>query len=172
VTADLLTLDEAALVEAWDMYHFKIYRYLLHMSCDQWLAEDLASQTFLKAIEAIAKGHTIDSSLSGYLFRIARNLYYDHYRHALKAGLTVEYDAQAEWLLVPDDELERAETGEEMRRLLGRAHLTATQYEAVIRYWIQGYTAAELAEWWDTSEGAVKSLLHRAKMRMQRATAR
>ena len=55
----------------------KVYRYILSMSGDPHLAEDITQETFFKAIQKL-NGFRGDCSLTTWLCRIARNLYLNH----------------------------------------------------------------------------------------------
>lgn len=72
------TLEDFALL--YDHYADPIYRYIRYRVRDTQLAEDLASQTFLRAMEKIRDYSPSRGSFSGWLYRIARNGVIDHYR--------------------------------------------------------------------------------------------
>ena len=55
----------------------KVYRYILSISGDPHLAEDITQETFFKAIQKL-NGFRGDCSLTTWLCRIARNLYLNH----------------------------------------------------------------------------------------------
>lgn len=56
-----------------------VYRYALKLSKDKEVAEDLCSQTFLKAVRGI-RGFRGDASLNSWLCAICKNLYLDQLR--------------------------------------------------------------------------------------------
>jgi RNA polymerase sigma-70 factor, ECF subfamily len=64
----------------YDRYADPIYRYIRYRVRDTALAEDLASQTFLRAMEKIKAYDGRKGTFSGWLYRIARNGVIDHYR--------------------------------------------------------------------------------------------
>jgi RNA polymerase sigma-70 factor (ECF subfamily) len=55
----------------------KVYRYILSISGDPHLAEDITQETFFKAIQKL-NSFSGDCSLTTWLCRIARNLYLNH----------------------------------------------------------------------------------------------
>ena len=69
--------------EIYKEYAEMIYRFLLRMCHDEYLAEDLMQDTFLKAIEKI---NTFDMrcKLSTWLCQIAKNTYFDYLRKQQK----------------------------------------------------------------------------------------
>jgi RNA polymerase sigma-70 factor (ECF subfamily) len=85
--------DETLLLEAakqdlenftalYDLYVDRMWKYFLIRTSDGVLAEDLTSQTFLKAIEAFDRYKISSIPFGAWLFRIARNTLIDHTRKA------------------------------------------------------------------------------------------
>ena len=62
-------------------YYPIVYGYLLSLCCDPLLAEDLAAETFCRAIDHIDQ-YDPKYRASTWLCTIGRNLYYDHCRRA------------------------------------------------------------------------------------------
>ncbi|MBT5016333.1 RNA polymerase sigma factor [Candidatus Peregrinibacteria bacterium] len=72
------TLEE--LGEAYDHFFPKIYRFLYYRTNEKEIAEDLTSQTFLKAIEKFHLFSPKKGTFNSWIYRIARNTLTDHYR--------------------------------------------------------------------------------------------
>jgi len=70
---------ESLFLEAYDKFANNILRHIFSRVSDMNLAEDLASETFLKAWDYIRKGNKVDN-LKSLLYKIANNLVIDHYR--------------------------------------------------------------------------------------------
>ena len=70
--------------EIYKKYYLKIYKYLLYLSYDQDLAEELTQETFYKAIININKFRG-DCKLETWLCIIARNLYYKYQKKNKKS---------------------------------------------------------------------------------------
>lgn len=62
--------------QLYQTYSRKVFLYLLTLSQNRALTEDLTQETFLKAAKSIHSFHK-DSSLSSWLCAIAKNLFYD-----------------------------------------------------------------------------------------------
>ena len=73
--------------ELYRIYKQDVYGYLLSLTRDPSLAEDLLSETFLKAIQSLPKFRG-DSTSKTWLLGIARNLWLQELRRRRK---TVEY---------------------------------------------------------------------------------
>lgn len=65
--------------ELYKNYFTTIYKFLLCLTHDADLAEDLTQETFYKAIKNINQFQN-NSKISVWLCSIAKNLYYDHYK--------------------------------------------------------------------------------------------
>lgn len=74
--------------ELYKKYYMKIYKYLLYLSFDQDLSEELTQETFYKAIININKFRG-DCELIVWLYTIARNLYYKHKKNS-KRKINIE----------------------------------------------------------------------------------
>lgn len=78
--------------EIYELYFKDVYRFLLGLSRDEPLAEELTQETFFKALKAVDR---FDGSkdVRAWLFTIARNTYYSYCR-AHKITFSVEELAQ------------------------------------------------------------------------------
>lgn len=65
--------------QIYEIYHNDIFRYLMRLSGDQDLAEELTRETFLAAISARA-GFRGDTDIKRWLLIIARNKWFDYLR--------------------------------------------------------------------------------------------
>ena len=69
--------------EIYNMYFTDVYYFMLSLCNDKYIAEDITSETFLKAIKSIDefKG---DCDIRVWLFQIAKNSYYSYLRKSKK----------------------------------------------------------------------------------------
>ncbi len=72
--------DQQALGALWDAITPKLFGYLVNVTHNQALAEDLLQATWLKAIEALPRFQLRGVSISAWLFAIARNECKQHWR--------------------------------------------------------------------------------------------
>lgn len=63
----------------YELYFRDVYYFVLSLSKNPYIAEDITSETFLKAIKAIDKFRG-DSSLKSWLFQIGKNEYFSYLR--------------------------------------------------------------------------------------------
>ena len=74
-------LDVSALTQIHDQYYPEIYRYVRYRLDDEQVCEDIASEVFLRLLDALHQKRGPNQSLRGWLFGTASNLVNDHRRH-------------------------------------------------------------------------------------------
>jgi RNA polymerase sigma-70 factor (ECF subfamily) len=157
--------DRGALEELYLIHFDRIYSYL-HMTVgNRHDAEDLTTQTFLKMLESIGKFRWQAVPFSAWLFRIAHNLSMDHFR------------ANRRWQ--PEEDVPEPEpqetTEQEALEKIGRKSmleliddLSHEQQQVLTLKFVFNFSNAEAATILDKTEGAIKSLQHRALASLQR----
>lgn len=73
----------------WHEYHDRLLRQA-RRHVDENTAEDIVQDVFVRALRAMRQGNGASVHVSGWLFRIARNLTYDYYRHVQVMGEQVD----------------------------------------------------------------------------------
>jgi RNA polymerase sigma-70 factor, ECF subfamily len=159
--------DRDALEELYLIHFDRIYGYL-HVSVgNRPDAEDLTTQTFVKMLESIGKFRWQSAPFSAWLFRIAHNLAMDHFRASKR------WQPEEEVPEPPPDESTSAEAGalesigqKSMLELI--EDLSAEQRQVLILKFVFNFSNAEAATILGKSEGAIKSLQHRALVSLQK----
>jgi RNA polymerase sigma-70 factor (ECF subfamily) len=159
-----------ALEELYLLHFDRIYSYL-HMSVgNRHDAEDLTTQVFVKMLESIGKFRWRSAPFSAWLFRIAHNLAMDHFR------------ANKRWH--PEEEVPEPDPGEgsaaeeEAFESIGRQSmleliqkLSQEQQQVLTLKFVFNFSNAEAATILEKTEGAIKSLQHRALASLHRQMA-
>ena len=162
--------DRSALEELYLIHFDRIYSYL-HMTVgNRHDAEDLTTQTFLKMLESMKKFRWGSAPFSAWLFRIAHNLAMDHFRASRR------WQPEEE---VPEPEgAEEYSAEEEAMHAIGRKSmleliegLSQEQQQVLTLKFVFSFSNAEAATILDKTEGAVKSLQHRALVSLQKQIA-
>ncbi|HEV8461117.1 MAG TPA: sigma-70 family RNA polymerase sigma factor [Gaiellaceae bacterium] len=159
--------DREALEELYLIHFDRIYSYL-HVSVgNRHDAEDLTTQTFLRMLEAIGKFRWQSAPFSAWLFRIAHNLAMDHFR-ANKRWQPEEDVPEPE-----PDESTSAEAG--ALESIGRRSmleliedLSPEQQQVLTLKFVFNFSNGEVATILGKTEGAIKSLQHRALASLQK----
>jgi RNA polymerase sigma-70 factor, ECF subfamily len=162
--------DRDALEELYLIHFDRIYSYL-HVSVgNRHDAEDLTTQTFLRMLEKIGSFRWQPAPFSAWLFRIAHNLAMDHFRSRRR------WQPEEEVPEPPGEEEPSAELAamqtigrESMLKLIER--LSPEQQQVLTLKFVFILPNAEVAAILDKSEGAIKSLQHRALVSLQKQIA-
>ena len=162
--------DRAALEELYLIHFDRIYSYL-HVSVgNRHDAEDLTTQTFLKMLEAIDRFRWQSAPFSAWLFRIAHNLAMDHFRSRRRwqpeAEVPEPLDSEE-----PSAELEAMQAigRESMLELIEK--LSPEQQQVLTLKFVFNFPNGDVAKILDKTEGAIKSLQHRALASLQKQIA-
>jgi len=159
--------DREALEELYLIHFDRIYSYL-HVSVgNRHDAEDLTTQTFLKMLEKIGSFKWQSAPFSAWLFRIAHNLAMDHFR-ARRRWQPEEDVPEPPGEEEPSAELAAMQTigRESMLQLIEK--LSPEQQQVLTLKFVFNLPNAEVAAILDKTEGAIKSLQHRALASLQR----
>jgi RNA polymerase sigma-70 factor (ECF subfamily) len=154
--------DTDAFAQLYDRYLDTIYRYVYYRVGSRQLAEDLTSETFLRALRSMGSFTWQGRDFGAWLVTIARNLVADHFKSS-RTRLEV---TTGEML----DPHETAPSPEQsvLERLSNAALLEAVrklnpqQQECVTLRFLQGLSVAETAQIMGKNEGAIKTLQYRA----------
>jgi len=152
--------DEAALQSLYETYYPKIYNYAFLQMGDVHASEDLAADVMLKMLESIKAYKFRGLPFGAWVFRIARNRLIDLHRRRRRRG-EVDLSATLTSALANPQELaERALQRGQLQVAL--KHLTDEQRQVIVLKFIQGYDNRSTGQIMGRSEGAIKSLQHRA----------
>jgi len=162
--------DRSALEELYLIHFDRIYSYL-HVSVgNRHDAEDLTTQTFLKMLESIGRFRWQSAPFSAWLFRIAHNLAMDHFR-ARKRVQPEEEVPEPLGSEEPSAELEAMQSlgRQSMLELIDK--LSPEQQQVLTLKFVFNFPNADVAKILDKTEGAIKSLQHRALASLQKQLA-
>jgi RNA polymerase sigma-70 factor, ECF subfamily len=162
---------EAAALEALYVRHVdRIYAYLAATVGNRHDAEDLTVQTFVRMMESIGRFEQRATPFEAWLFRIARNLAFDHFRRSRRVdpAEALPHDVPSQ----PSAE-ELALSRLDHRGLLAHVRtLPQPQRQVLGLKFLLSLSNAEAATALEKTEGAVKALQHRALESLhRRATA-
>lgn len=146
----------------YDQYSDTVYRYIYYRVGGKATAEDLTSETFLRALRRIGTFTWQGRDFGAWLVTIARNLVADHFkssRFRLEVTTGEMLDA---------NEVERSPEDSVLESLSNAALLDAVrrlnpqQQECVTLRFLHGLSVAETARVMGKNEGAIKTLQYRA----------
>jgi RNA polymerase sigma-70 factor (ECF subfamily) len=162
--------DRGALERLYLLHFDRIYSYLQLSVANRHDAEDLTNQTFIKMLESIDRFVWRAAPFSAWLFRIAHNLAMDHFR-AGKRWHPEQAPPES------SDAVERSAEDEALHTIgresmLGMIEtLSHDQQQVLTLKFVFNFSNGEVATILGKSEGAIKSLQHRALLTLQRQLA-
>lgn len=163
--------DPAALDRLYRLYIEKVYRYIWYRVGDQALAEDLASEVFVRLVQHVhnfrpPKENQV-AAFSAWLFRIAGNCITDLHRSRARAEAYWEKSAapaagEDSW----NHHVERLSQQHDLRTALEQ--LSDSQRQVLYYRFVADMTSAQTAAVMGKQESAVKALQHRALGNLRR----
>jgi len=158
--------DQQAFGRLYDHYLDTVFRYVLYRVGDRALAEDLTSETFLRALRRISSVSYQGRDVGAWLVTIARNLVLDHVKSS-RYRFEIATDEIADRSSTdggPEHQVVAEATNAELMRCV--AQLGEDQQECVTLRFMVGLSVAETATLMGRNEGAIKALQHRAVRRL------
>ncbi|WP_053781734.1 RNA polymerase sigma factor [Paenibacillus xylanivorans] len=144
-----------------------LYAYCMSLTGSVWETEDLVQDTCVKALTFSSTrrtGMTEDMNWEAYLIRVARNTWIDAIRK--RENLASKLESMKPFMQEFEEE-ERFEEVESAVQILVD-ELPPWQRAIYMLRDLMGYTTVETAELLDTTEGAVKAALSRARSALAR----
>jgi RNA polymerase sigma-70 factor (ECF subfamily) len=165
--------DEAACAALYDRHYDAVYRYCFYRVADAEVAQDLTAEVFVRMVEKLETFQVRGRPLLAWLYTIARNLIYDLHRENGKRQ-QVPLDEEAQRLPDADIDLARHVDGRIAAERLAAAmeHLTEEQRQVIMLKFMEDLDNARVARLLGKTEGAVKSLQHRALGALRRVLQR
>jgi RNA polymerase sigma-70 factor, ECF subfamily len=173
---------EAAYRELIRRYERPVFALLFRMVRDRELAEDLAQETFIKALNAI-ESYRPEFKFSSWIFKIANNAAIDHLRRRELDTLSLDGSPHAETpeqmqataLQIgarqesPLDAVEAKELGGVIEQAI--AQLRPEYRSCILLRHVEGRAYEEIAEILSLPLGTVKTYIHRARNELRQALA-
>lgn len=172
--------DTEAFGLLYDRYAPIVYRYVLPRIGDSCLAEDLTSETFLRALRRIASVSYQGRDVAAWFITIARNLVLDHVkssraRYEVPTADLGQQGGGGQTFSPAFSDAPPSQSGPEQHVLAEAIHgellrcvrqLNADQRECIRLRFLLGLSVTETALLMRRNEGAVKALQHRAIRRL------
>ena len=162
----LRSLNSQAIGAVYDQYFSEVYRYVLYRIGDPTLAEDIASDVFIRLLEAVKSGRGPQTNLKGWLIGTASHIVTDHMRKKYRRREEEIPDSLPD--IQPGPAFEAAQR--EQNRMVQNAmsKLTDEQQHVLTLRFGQGYSLEETASFMQKNVNAVKALQFRALAALQR----
>ncbi len=162
----LENLEPDSVAAIYDAYFPAIYRYIHYRLGDEQLAEDMASDTFVRLLEAVKSGRGPRTNLKGWLTATASHLIADHLRLIYRRQTQELSDDLHDHASSVIEEIDRRQRNVSIRKAL--AQLPPTQQHVLALRFGSGYSLEETAAAMNKNVNAVKALQFRALAALQR----
>ena len=160
-------MDNDVLAVVYRIYSREIYLYLYGLSHNRQLSEDLMQETFVKALITVG---TADMGIRAWLYKVARNLYFNTYRKdkRLIIGLeNVENKAEIREEIEesPLSKLLTTEREEALYKALNK--LEGKKREVLLLQYFSGLSGKDIAKLLDITTENVRILAFRGKKELK-----
>lgn len=162
----LRTLDSQSIGAIYDHYFPEVYRYIRYRIGEDVIAEDIASDVFVRMLEASQRKQGPQTNLRGWLIATASNALNDHLRRRYRRPVEALSDALPDGAPAIPVEIDMREKNSMVRNAL--TQLTSEQQHVLALRFGQGYSLEETASFLNKKINAVKALQFRALAALQR----
>lgn len=155
--------------DLYEKYKKDVFVYLISITHNKTLSEDLLSDTFLSAIGSIAnfKG---DSDIKTWLFSIARHKWYEYLR---KNKFSAPLDIFIKYYIQEDFSLEKQSYQNELtERILELLEEENPRTKKIVLMRVEGYSFYEIGKDLKISEGSARVIDFRAKRKLKEVLVR
>jgi RNA polymerase sigma-70 factor (ECF subfamily) len=163
----LKQLDPQAIGAVYDRYFPEVYRFVRYRLNDENTAEDIASDVFVRLLEAVKTGRGPQTNLKAWLLATASHIVTDHLRKAYRRPESELPETLPDGIPDPSQDYEKLER--ERRLKSAMSTLTDEQQYVVALRFNQGYSLEETADLMKKNVNAVKQLQFRALAALNRA---
>lgn len=140
-------------------YQAAVYRFVLHLTADPHVSEDVTQETFVKAFRFLRR-YRGDARFTTWLLAIARNCVQDEYRRAGRRGRLTARLEERDVTYQPLEGISQVEVRDALQTLPHEL------LEPIVMIDIFGLSYAEAAGAIGAPEGTIKSRVHRARERL------
>jgi len=162
----LQKLDSQSIGAIYDQYFSEVYRYVRYRIGDDAVAEDIASDVFVRLLEAVSKRQGPQTNLRGWLIATASNAVNDHLRRQYRRPVEALSDSLPDGGPGIHAEVDLREQNRVVQTAY--AQLTSEQQHVLALRFGQGYSLEETAVYMKKKVNAVKALQFRALAALQR----
>jgi RNA polymerase sigma-70 factor (TIGR02952 family) len=158
--------DAEAFGRLYDHYVTMVHRYVYHRVGDRATAEDVTSETFVRALRRIDSLSFQGRDVGAWLVTIARNIIRDHVkssRYRLEVATADMRDADRA-TDGPEDAVVAHLTNQKLLECVQQ--LGSEQQECIVLRFLHGLSVSETAQIMGKKDGAIKALQHRAVRRL------
>jgi RNA polymerase sigma-70 factor (ECF subfamily) len=169
VIARAIARDQDAFAQIYTEHAPRVFRHLHYMTGNRQEADDLTSETFLRAWKAIDRYEDRGLPISNWLLRIGQNVAVRHLK-GRRLGVSLEdVDVEADSRFSPEGVLDWTFEAHRVRQAI--LTLPDVQRQVIIWRFIEHMSIEEVEGMLSKSPGAIRVLQHRALKRLRETLA-
>ncbi|MFO0881466.1 MAG: sigma-70 family RNA polymerase sigma factor [Gemmataceae bacterium] len=154
--------DRAAFARLVEVYWPRLFRWLVHLTRDRHLAEDLAQETFLKALAHLDRFRA-GTNFRAWLFRIGHNAFANLHRSPGRRRAALPDDLAAS----APGPVEAACSREQLRELAAAVEGLPTDFKAALLLRVdEGLSFRQIAEVLETTEETARWRVFKARQKL------
>ena len=152
------------LKKIYEEYKQDVFVYLVSLTNNTSLSEDLVSETFLSAIKSIHRFNG-QSSIKTWLFSIARNKWYEYLR---KEKTTISLDDLAYNYIISESDLEEKAIHKDIsHKIVYLLEQESSRTKDIVLMRIEGYSYFEISQKYGISESSARVIDYRTKKKIK-----
>lgn len=158
---------EEDLVNLYEESYERVVRYIFVRIGNRQEAEDLASETFVRALGSLDSYEERGLPMIAWVFRIAHNIVVDHIRKVSKRQMVTLGEIPIADTSDPEGSVEYADDVERLSRALG--HLSPAQREVIALRFFSGLNSVDCGNVLGKKPGAVREMQRAAIKALRQA---
>lgn len=148
--------------EIYSKYYASIYNYLLSITKDSYIAEEITQETFYKALKSINK-YDPNYKMFTWLCNIGKNTYYSMYKKNKKLEELDDYSIDSESDII--NKIIESETNEELLKII---HNLEEPYKEVFTLRVYGNLSfKQIGNIFDKTESWARVTFYRSKVKIK-----
>jgi len=151
----------------YDDYYERVKKFILALVKDEWVADDLIQETFIKVQKNVHQLRD-ESKLSSWIFKIAYHLCQDHFRNTSPSSQREQVLSEKKGILSEPLFQRQLEQHQMSACVQDKIRLLPESYQTVlVLFDLMEFNHQEIAEILDISIENVKVRLHRARRKLK-----
>ncbi|MFA9399016.1 MAG: RNA polymerase sigma factor [Clostridiaceae bacterium] len=146
----------------YDLYYKELYLYTLSLCKNHYIAEEIVSDTFFKALVSLEYS---DSNIKFWLFCVSKNLWIDYLR---KNKFIANEELNENILISHCNIVDKIVLDEKRKKLYAEVlNLKNTYKEVIILFYFCDFSLNDIAKSMNISSGSARTLLFRARKKLK-----
>jgi len=162
----LQELNPQVIGAVYDRYFPDVYRFVFYRLGNEQVAEDIASEVFVRLLEAVGKKRGPQSNVKGWLLSTASHIVTDYLRSMYRRPTEALSESMTDHASSLTDEIDYRQQADSVRQAY--AQLTPDQQNVLALRFGDGCSLEETASVMQKNVNAVKALQFRALQALQR----